>query len=189
MQMISRRYGIVIAAAVFLLVWLAWLWYGKQPQAPQSYLVAPPAKAVAGINKVDHPAPPRIKVIPKAEASKKLKLPAEVATDNNQQVISTADIGPAPDGATAVTTMNTTTGESSTLVKAKPRPLFSFLRNGAAGMRYGIDTSGQQQAVLFIRQDVARVGNVYMSFEAEARTVPARGTSEAYGAVEVSYRW
>lgn len=189
MQNISRRYGIVIAAVVFLLAWLAWLWYGKQPQAPQSYLVAPPAKAVAGINKVDHPAPPRIKVIPKAEASKQLKLPAEVAFDDNKQVISTADIDAAPDGATTVTVIDTTTGESNTLVRSKPKPLLAFLRTGAAGMRYGIDTSGQQQAVLFIRQDVLRVGNVYLSATAEARTVPTRGTSEAYGAVEVSYRW
>lgn len=85
--------------------------------------------------------------------------------------------------------MDSVTGDSTTLVKAKPAPLFAFLRTGAVGMRYGIASSGDQQAALFVRQDVLRVANIHLSLTAEARTVPTRGTSEAFGAVEVSYRW
>lgn len=186
-----NKYGtwIVVVAATLLAIWLGWLWYGKQPAAPQEWQQAPPARQVAGVPKVDHPAPKKIRVIPKKAASAALDLPQDVAQDDNQQVIATADIAPAPDGATAVTIMDATTGESKVLVKAKPRPLFAFLRSGAAGIRYGIDSRGDQQAALFVRQDVLRVANVYLAATAEARTVPTKGTSEAYGAVEVSYRW
>lgn len=174
---------------VGLVIWLLWLWYGKQSVAPQNWQQAPPAPQVAGIPKVDHPAPKKIKVIPKRAASKALDLPQDIAQDDNQQVIATANIAPAPDGATAVTIMNTETGNSTILIKAKPRPLFAFLRSGAVGLRYGIASSGDQQAVLFVRQDVLRVANIHLSATAEARTVPAKGTSEALGALEVSYRW
>lgn len=183
------RPWILAAALTLLALWSLWLWYGKQPTAPQNWQQAPAAPKVAGIPKVSHPAPKQIKVIPKAIAVKALDLPQEVAGDDNQQVIATADIAPAPDGATAVTVMDTATGESKVLVKAKPRPLFAFQRSGAAGIRYGIDTNGQQQAAVFVRQDVLRVGNLFVAATAEARTVPTKGTSEAYGALEVSYRW
>lgn len=183
------RTWIITAAGLLLAIWLGWLWYGKQATVPQDWQQAPEAPQVAGIPKVDHPSPKKIRVIPKLAASAALDLPQGVAQDDNQQVIATADIAPAPDGATAVTIMDTVTGESKTLVKAKPRPLFAFQRSGAAGIRYGIDTNGQQQAALFVRQDVLRVANVYLAATAEARTVPTKGTSEAYGAVEVSYRW
>ena len=186
-----RNYKIWFLAAAFsvLALWLVWLWYGKQPTAPENWHPAPAAPPVAGIPKTDHAAPKKIRVIPKAKASKALGLPQDIAQDDGKQVISTADIGPAPDGATAVTIMDTTTGESTTLVKFKPRPLVAFQRGGAAGIRYGIDSRGNQQAALFVRQDVLRVANVYLAATAEARTAPVKGTSEAYGAVEVSYRW
>lgn len=185
----SYKTLIYVTAVTLLAAWLVWLWYGKQPTASQDWQQAPPAGQVAGIPRVDYSAPKKIRVIPKKAASKALDLPQDVAQDDNQQVIATADIAPAPDGATAVTIMDTTTGESKVLVKAKPRPLFAFLRSGAAGIRYGIDSRGDQQAALFVRQDVLRVGNVHLGLTAEARTVPTRGEAEAYGAVEVSYRW
>lgn len=181
--------GILLAAGALLTVWLGWLWYGKQPVLPQQWQQAPPAPQVAAVPKIDHPAPKKIRVIPKATAGEALGLPQDIKQDDTKQVISTADIGPAPDGATTVTVMDTVTGESTTLVRAKPRPLFAFQRSGAAGIRYGIDSRGEQQAALFVRQDVLRVGDVYLGVTAEARTVPTRGTSEALGAVEVSYRW
>jgi hypothetical protein len=183
------RTWLLVAAFLLLAAWLVWLWYGKQATAPQQYQTAPPAPAVADVPKVPHAAPPIIQVIPKVVASKKLDLPADVAGNDTKQVISTADIAPAPDGATTVTVMDTVTGESTTLVKANPKPLFAFLRTGAVGMRYGIASSGDQQAALFVRQDVLRVANIHLSVTAEARTVPTKGTSEAFGAAEVSYRW
>lgn len=184
------RTWLLLAAFLLLAAWLVWLWYGKRDALPtKSYQAAPPAPAVAGVSTVDHPAPPVIKVIPKAVASKKLDLPADVAGNDNKQVISTADIAPAPYGATTVTVMDNTTGDSTTLVKAKPKAVFAFLRTGAVGVRYGIASSGDQQAALFVRQDVVRVANIHLSVTVEARTVPTKGTSEAFGAAEISYRW
>lgn len=185
-----KTWLLILAAAVFACCWIAWLWYGKPDRMPaKGYQAAPAAPAVAGVPTVPHPAPPVIKVIPKAVATKKLDLPADIASNNNKQVISTADIAAAPHGATTVTVMDTTTGESTTLVKANPKPLLAFLRTGAVGLRYGIASTGDQQAALFVRQDIARVANIHIGLTAEARTVPSKGTTEAFGAAEISYRW
>lgn len=185
-----EKYRTWFFTAVFslLALWMVWLWYGKQPTLPQDWSPAAPAHQVGGIPKVDHPAPAKIKVLPKKAAAKKLALPAAVADDDNQQIIDTATIPPAPDGATTVTTINMQTGEATTSFKANPRPLFAYLRTGAAGIRYGITSAGQQQAALFVRQDLLRVGNIHLAATAEARTAADR-QAEAYGAVEVSYRW
>lgn len=186
-----KRYStwLYTAAFVLLAVWLVWLWYGKQPTAPQEWQQAAPARQVGGMPKVDRTAPPKIQVLPKQQAVKKLGLPAGVADDPDTEIIDAATVPPAPDGATTVTTINMQTGEATTIIKANPRPLVAFLRTGAAGIRYGIDTRGEQQAALFVRQDVLRVGAMHLGLTAEARTNPARGTSDAFGGVEVSYRW
>ena len=185
-----KTWLLVLAAFVFVCCWVGWLWYGKPDRLPEKiYQAAPAAPAVAGVPTVPHPAPPVIKVIPKAIAAKKLDLPADVATNDNKQVISTADIAAAPNGATTVTVMDTTTGESTTLVKANPKPLFAFLRTGAVGARYGIASTGDQQAALFVRQDIVRIADIHLAVTVEARTVPTKGTSEAFGAAEISYRW
>lgn len=180
------RSWLLLAAFLLLVVWLVWLWYGKQPATPGGYQAAKPA---IDTPKVEHEAPKKIKVLPKAQASKKLGLPTDVASDDNQQIIDTADIPPAPHGATTVTTMDMKTGEANTLVKVKPAPLFSFLRAGAVGVRYGITSSGDQQASVFARQDILRIGTIHLSAVAEARTMPTKGTSEAFGGAEVSHRW
>lgn len=183
------RKNILMAALAILAAWWLWLWYGNKPKLPQQWQEAPPAQQVAGMPKVDHKAPPKVKVLPKKVASKKLDLPEDVAQDDQQQIIATADIAPAPDGATAVAVMDMITGDSNILIKAKPRPLFAFLRSGAAGVRYGISSQGEQQAAVFVRQDVLRVTEVYLSLTAEARTVPTSGKSEAFAGVEIGYRW
>lgn len=187
------RYGVVIAAAVVavaLLLWLLWLWYGKPDQLPKKqWQHAPEAKPVEDVVKVPHPAPRIIQVVPKTVAVKQLELPPDIAADDQQQVIATTEVAPAPDGARTVTVINTATGAANTIVRANPKPLFSFLRNGAIGIRYGISSSGDQQGALFVRQDFVRIGNVYLSAQAEARTVPTRATSEAVASVELSYRW
>lgn len=180
---------VIAAAALVLASWFLWLWYGGKPEQPTTWTTAPPAKKVEAVPKVDHPAPPKIRVVPKKIASKKLDLPPEITADSTKQIIATAAVAKAPHGATAVTVMDTATGDSQILVKSNPRPFFEFLRTGAAGVRYGIDTNGQQQAAVFIRQDVLRVTNVHLTVAAEARTVPSRGTSEGVVSAEISYHW
>lgn len=180
---------VLIFACTVLAGWLIWLWYGNKPTLSTEYKAAPAAAQVSGMQKEDHAPPPKIRVLPKAAASKKLGLPQEIAQDDNKQIISTANIAPAPDGATTVTVMDTTTGEATTIVKANPRPLFSFLRSGAAGVRYGIDTAGGQQVAIFARQDVFRVGEIHVSGTIEARHHKKTDKAVGFAGLEVSYRW
>lgn len=186
----NRALTILAASGIgILFVWMLVMWCHKPENQGAGYQVAPPAKPVSNVPKIDAPAPPHIKVIPKKVAKTKLGLPEDVADDDTEEVIDTAEIPPAPNGATTVTVMNTKTGDSKTLVKVKPQPFFAFEKTGAAGIRYGITSNGDQQAAVFARQDILRVMDVHLSVTAEARTVPTKGTSEAAASVEISYRW
>jgi len=106
------RQNILIAALVILVAWWLWLWYGNKSKLPQQWQEAPATKQVTGMAKIHHEAPPKIRVLPKKAANTKLNLPTDVAQDDQQQIIATADIAPAPDGATAVAIMDMTTGDS-----------------------------------------------------------------------------
>jgi len=53
----------------------------------------------------------------------------------------------------------------------------------------GISSKGEQQAVVFARQDVLRVTELHLSLTAEARAIPTSGKSEAFAGIEIGYRW
>lgn len=140
---------------------------------PAPMQVAPPATALAGLEKQPLPEPVVVKAYPKAQAVKRLHLPTGVANDPNQQVISTAELKPSRGGYVTATVLDTATGEAVTRVTEKPRPLFELGGQTEVGLRYGITTRGGQQGTLYARQDLVRVGLVSVSGYVEAAAGPA----------------
>lgn len=173
------RTSLIVAAGVLLAAWVLWRWYAPEPPiTPSTYVTAAPTRPA--LPKTEIPAP-MVKALPKTAASKKLDLPAEIAADPAQQILDAVTVPPTKGGATAIAVLDTRSGETRTIVREKPRPLFGFEKGGAAGIRYGASNDGTAVA-LFVRQDVARVGNLYLSGYAEAGR-------DARAMVEVSYRW
>lgn len=177
------KIALAVALAVSALGWGLWLWYGPRPPMTQTtYAEAKPAAVTA---KDDVPVE-RVRTLKKAAVAGKLDLPKSVVDDPRQVVLDAVTVPPSKGGATAVAVLDTATGDTRTLIREKPPPLFSFERGGEAGIRYGISSDGPA-AALFVRQDVARVGKVYFSGYAEAQA--SGGRAEAKAMVEVTYRW
>lgn len=122
--------------------------------------VAPPATVLAGVGKQLLSQPVSVKAYSKAAAVKRLQLSQDVADDPNQQVISSAELKPSRGGYVTATVLDTRTGEAVTRVTEKPRPLFELGGQTELGLRLGITSKGEQQAAVYARQDLVRVGIV-----------------------------
>lgn len=171
--------ALVLAAGVYFL----WQWY--RPPAPittAGYLPAATEPVVAKLPKEDV-AIEKVRVIPKTQAVKRLDLPSETV-GKQEEILAAVTIPPTKGGATAVTLIDTDTGEARTIVREKPRPLLSLESGTEIGLRYGLSTQHGQMGAIYARRDLARMGDVYLSLYGEVSTRP-----EARGMVEISYRW
>lgn len=126
-------------------------WLSAKPATPPTAVTppsAPQAEASAG-----QPAPVPDQVQP-AEAA---PVPGE---PEDLQVTTTADIPECPNGAEAVTVLNTQTGLSSMIVKEKAAPWFQFENGLIAGLRYGLNTTGGQSLTPYVGLEFLRVKDV-----------------------------
>lgn len=188
-----RRGGwkLAVLAGVLLLAggYLLWCWYAPAPAVTTAgFVPGQPAHEVAKVPTVPVKVDVPLQVVPKPVASGKLKLPPAVAGDAGKQVVSTAEVPPTRGGATTVTVLDTRTGAFDTLVREKARPLFGFERGTEIGARYGVSTDGGQQAAVYVRRDLLRVGSVYLAGYGEAK-FDTLGDSEARAMIDVSMRW
>lgn len=178
----------VLALAVALFAWKMVSFRLFHKPAPAPMQVAPPATALAGLEKQPLPQPVVVRAYPKAQAVKRLHLPPEVANDQNQQVISSAELKPSRGGYVTATVLDTVTGEAVTRVTEKPRPLFELGGQTEVGLRYGITTHGGQQGTLYARQDLVRVGLVSVSGYVAASAGPA-ASPEATAQIDARISW
>lgn len=172
--------GLILAVACYFL----WTWYRPGPViSTADYMTAHAHSSTASLNKVLLPVA-AVQILPKAPSVKKLKLPAEVANDPAAQILDAVIVPPTRGGATAVTILDTETGATRTLIKEIPRPFVAFEAGTEVGARYGLSTNGAQQAAIYARRDLLRVGNVYVGLYGEASSRP-----EARAMIDVSLRW
>jgi hypothetical protein len=177
------RIALIVAALVTLTAWGLWLWYAPKPQTSKTTFTEATPATTADKEEVQIKS---IKALKKSVVAKKLDLPKSIAEDPKQVILDAVTVPPTRGGATAVAVLDTDTGETRTMIRAKPPPLFSLERGGEAGIRYGLSTDGTA-AAMFVRQDIARVGNVYASGYAEASAVGGRGEGRAM--LQITYRW
>lgn len=173
--------------ALAIIIYLAWSIWGTRPQQPgQGFVVAKPAVSHAKVNGPVVTVP--IKIVPKQAV--KDKFPDAHVDDPDGEVIDTADIPPAPHGATAITTIDTKTGEAHTEVKIKEAPWFAFERNNEIGAGYGINTNGRQIATIHYRRDILRVKDVHLSGQVEAASsMDTASKPEGRATLQVNWRF
>lgn len=176
---------VLLILSVLLFASRMWPHPAQQPAPMQ---VAPPATALAGLEKQPLPQPVVVRAYPKAQAVKRLHLPPEVANDQNQQVISSAELKPSRGGYVTATVLDTATGEAVTRVTEKPRPLFELGGQTEVGLRYGITTRSGQQGTLYARQDLVRVGLVSVAGYVAASAGPA-ASPEATAQIDARISW
>lgn len=176
---------------LFLAAYLFWLWLRPAPHRPGAgFVAAAPSAQVAGLSTQKIQPAAGIKVLPKKETVRRLNLPAEIGNDQSAEVLTAVDMPPTDGGITAVPILNTSTGETTVAWKEKPRPFFSFESGTEIGGRYGVRTDAIQEADIYLRRDLARIGSTYISGYLEASAhMSVDPRPEAKAMIEVSYRW
>jgi glucose/arabinose dehydrogenase len=138
--------SIAITACV-LLIALGVMLYSRSGKAPdvsqQQYAPAPEVKETVKIKRVEVPGPTKIVTIEKEVVAEKLKLPGEISSNPDKQIIATAVVAPYDGDTHAVAVMDTKTGQGSISVKQEPLPFFAFKNLKEMGGRGGIALSSE----------------------------------------------
>jgi hypothetical protein len=168
---------ISISAAIYA-------WY-KPPVkiTTTQYIEVPKVKTVTKIKEIKVPGPTQIVTIEKEVVVEKLKLPDWFKTDENKQVIATAEIAPYSGKTDTIAILDTKTGESQIIAKQVPLPMFSFENDKEIGIRAGMGLNATEVS-LYAKWSFLRVGNFHVGAYGEANT---RGDAKAQ--IEIGYRF
>lgn len=161
----------------------------------QSSMNPPVGKHVAAI-----PAPP-VKDIPKvalkpksgsvriyaSRAKIKLDLPAEIAKDDNQQVIESTQVKADDHPQTVTTIINAETGETQTLVRRDPLPWLAWDYRGSIGAYAGIK-NGEPAVRVEAKQNLIQLKAVHVGVVASLDQ-RASGQQDYFVGVGAEYRW
>lgn len=179
------RWRIYLYAALVVagLAYLAWSIWGPRPPAPGQTITAQTAPAVAKMpQKVITPRKVVVIADP-VRATEKLKIPPP---QRNEEVQTAVVVPQTRYGGTATVFLNSSTGQSRTVIRANESPWFRFERENRAGVEVGIGSHGRYYQADYQR-DILSVKGVVVSGRAAVVSYPDE-TSWSAG-VRAEYRW
>jgi hypothetical protein len=173
---------------VLLAAALVYAWFFKGDKVPVGqYAEAKPEKEVKDIPKqeivIKH-----VHVYDKGKVSKALNLPKEITDNPAKQVIADAEIKSSERAQSAVTVIDTESGESTVLTKEKAYSWLEFRNVKEVGIRAGYGFDGVQGDI-FARWHFMRVKGVNLSVYGEATGAVQSRNIKAKAMLETSYRW
>jgi hypothetical protein len=144
----------ILIAMTFIVIYGLWLaWFRKDATPTDGFTKSIPAVSAP---KVDGPIiKPPIKIVPKDPVKKKFPT-AQIQDD--EEWVDTADIPPAPNGATVLTKIDTVSGEVTNQIQNKKAPWFAFEDNNYVGV--GLDTS--KKVDVYYKRDLVRVKDLHL---------------------------
>lgn len=165
------------------------LWYTIQsrPTPGGPSIAARPAPELAHASQTSVPVKP-VRVY-SSTTKAKLKLPADVQTNPDKQVIAATQVKSDPRPQTVTTVIDTATGESSSFVKVDPYPWFAIEARGVATLAagYRFDRGGA------LPKQIVRLGVGYDVVRVKALTVGVVGSvdsdGQTFAGVGITYRW
>lgn len=142
----------------------AWLTKPITPtQGINTTALAPAAPALKKTPKIDMAIKKPVKVYAGgAKTKRKLKLPAKVVNNKQQQVIAGIKLSPRDDYPRSITTvLDASTGESETYVTKEPLPWLAIDTRGSVGAYIGIK-NGEQTARLQAKQNLIQIKRLHL---------------------------
>ncbi len=184
----NRTETIVTILAVLAVTSAVVAWYrGEHPPVASKteYIKVPQIKTVTKIKRITVPVE-KVVTIEKQVVVEKLKLPPEIAQDDNKQVISTGEVVPYEGKTNVVAVLDTKTGESQIIAKQAPLPFFDFVNKREIGLRYGYGSASKvsMETDIYGRWDFLRIGNVHLGVYGEVNT-----NGEGRAMISAGYRW
>lgn len=172
---------LIVAAILALCGWVAWVFMGPKPPEVGTIEPATPAPVVKNISKETIRAPIITVYAPKAKA--KLQLPKAQQADRAVHVIEASRVEPDDHPTTVITTINTDTGITETVVRREPLPWLALKKSGELRLDYGLKGT-VKIARLSLRQDIVQVKSMYVGARA---SLDSDGT--IFAGIGVGYRW
>lgn len=175
----------MIAAALCALGYSAWsLWWPRSQQSAAGFVAAQPAVAT---EKISGPTV-ALKIVPKKAVQKKF---SGVQISETEEVVDTAAIQPAPNGATAITVIDTISGTARTTVQMNEAPWVALERTNYLGIGYDLSTNGSQRARLYYKRDFLRIRDVHIQGSAQlsAPVNSVNGSIEGVVSGTIEYRF
>jgi len=163
------------------LVYLGWCVFSDRPPTNTAGYFIPKPAVNATKTQYTRPITPRL--LPKSAVVR--KFPQAPITES-EEWLDSADIPPAPNGATVLTKIDTVTGESTTEVEIKPAPWLAFERTNYLGIGAEIGTDGTKYKAYY-KRDVFRVKDLHLQVEAGVRA--GQQGAEAYAGVNAEWRF
>jgi len=182
----KRMTIIVTILAALALTAAVVAWYREQNPSVISrteYVKVPEIKTVTKIKRVMVPLK-EVVTLEKSVIVEKLKLPDEVAKDENKQVIGTGEVTPYEGSTNIVAVLDTKTGESKLIAKQQPIPFIDFENKKEIGARYGATIKNGMEADIYGRWDFMRIGNVHLGVYGEMNT-----SGDGKAMISAGYRW
>lgn len=155
-----RIIGIILVAAIALLLWLHFKPNQQPVNAPAIAKTAPQLAHVS----TETIKPPSVTVFVSA-AKKKLPLPAQVQADTHQHVLASSQISADLHPQNVTTVIDDQTGKTVTYTTREPLPWLAAKQTGEARIDYGWK-GGTAIARLSIREDLLEVKALYAGVNA-----------------------
>lgn len=163
----------LIFAVVFIALYAIWMIWFRLPDTPENGFIT--TKPAVSTPKVDGPIiKPPVKIVPKKKVESKFPA-AQIADD--EEWVDTADIPPAPNGATILTKIDTITGDVTNQVQNKKAPWFAFEDNNYVGVGFEQHVGGNQFGKIYYKRDLVRIKDVHVQAEVQGKA----GTGDIQG--------
>lgn len=160
----KRSTEIVMVACLLWVATAAWTFWPHQKPAVGVVTPLPPAKEAKHVKKA--PVHPKSVMAYPDKLKADMRMPAPVAHDPNEKLITTGHLSADARPYTLMTTLNTETGESTISARPDPLPWLAPGRRGAVGVAYGLQ-DGKPTAQLYGYHDLLQVKSLYAGVRGE----------------------
>lgn len=171
------------AAIIFALVYAGWCKWGAKPPAPGQTVTATEAKVVASMPRkmLENQ---RVQVIRDgSRATEKLKIDPP---QPHEEVQTAVTIPQNHYGGTATVFLNTTTGQSRTVIRANTAPWFRFERENRAGVEVGMGREGRYVSADYQR-DLCSIKGIILAARVSVASYP--NETDYRAGIRAEYRW
>lgn len=184
------RQWVYVSIVLFVVMYGAWATLRTPPVVPGQVVNALPARKLEGMPTVAVQPLQVIVYRDRAKVVERLGLPLETGTVPDEEVINSVDVPPLKYGGSSTVFLNTSSGQSRTVIKANNAPWFQFRKDLSAGVGMGVGTAGKTLAGR-LRLDMVQIKSVVLSVEgegnyAENRKDPIEGRAMIWATVPIT---
>jgi len=146
------------------------LWYFSVPQKPEVgvWNNAAPASEVAHVGTEEVPCTKLVVLKPKAK--EKLKLPKPVIDNPHVHIAGTTDVKPGEHTTTVISTVDTSTGQTTIMTRVDPYPWFKVQQRGELRADIGLKNAGNIVGRFTLREDVLQIKGINVGVNLSADT-------------------